>query len=356
MERTMNRPSLPPLRLALPQIDNPGHPGSQSISLKHKKPAHLSGSVRSNGDLSLYSLSSSSSQRGNSTSSLTPSRSSKLAERASGDDLSPMTLREGHTMKSHRQCSTDLERASGSRSYAHSGFENYSTEAPFEKFHQVGSLPERRDCRSPTFSSAFRRGNSTQYEDTPARVPMVMCHSNSNVDPADNSPDHHPGRLNLASSSIARQSLRIESQGFYNQTLPTAYPANSILTAPIPQAWKVAVDPKHRSSSETRAQSRIQPIETASGPRYFCPVWGCGKSFTRNFNLTQHISAIHKDERRFECSYCMATFYRRNDLTRHERAHTGERPYHCECGQGFTRTDLLSRHKQSGNCPRKRMN
>jgi hypothetical protein len=47
---------------------------------------------------------------------------------------------------------------------------------------------------------------------------------------------------------------------------------------------------------------KVQPTETASGTRYFCPVWGCGKSFTRNFNLTQHISAIHKDERRFQCT------------------------------------------------------
>ncbi|KAF2665133.1 hypothetical protein BT63DRAFT_85813 [Microthyrium microscopicum] len=44
------------------------------------------------------------------------------------------------------------------------------------------------------------------------------------------------------------------------------------------------------------------------------------------------------------CQYCHKQFKRQEHLLRHERTHTNERPFTCQCGQGFTRQDLLSRH------------
>ena len=53
-----------------------------------------------------------------------------------------------------------------------------------------------------------------------------------------------------------------------------------------------------------------------SGPFRPCPDPGCNKAFVRN-----------------------------EELTRHRRIHSGERPYACDmCGKAFTRKDHLNKH------------
>ncbi|KAL3469556.1 fungal-specific transcription factor domain-containing protein [Aspergillus californicus] len=46
------------------------------------------------------------------------------------------------------------------------------------------------------------------------------------------------------------------------------------------------------------------------------------------------------------CGYCHRQFKRMEHLQRHERIHTKERPFHCDCGQRFSRQDLLTRHRR----------
>lgn len=48
------------------------------------------------------------------------------------------------------------------------------------------------------------------------------------------------------------------------------------------------------------------------------------------------------------CEKCQYTFMRKNDLKRHERVHSDERPYKCGvCDKGFTRSDLLACHQRT---------
>ncbi|KXN68021.1 hypothetical protein CONCODRAFT_32953, partial [Conidiobolus coronatus NRRL 28638] len=50
----------------------------------------------------------------------------------------------------------------------------------------------------------------------------------------------------------------------------------------------------------------------------------------------------------FKCNICLKAFNSKNSLTRHERIHTGLRPYSCTiCNKNFGRKDILEGHKMS---------
>jgi len=79
---------------------------------------------------------------------------------------------------------------------------------------------------------------------------------------------------------------------------------------------------------------------------YVCDFPGCGREFSRRFNLKMH-QAIHnpKRERPFICDKCGKSFCRIYELRRHEVVHSKERKFVCEyCNQKFSRKDPLLRH------------
>lgn len=50
-------------------------------------------------------------------------------------------------------------------------------------------------------------------------------------------------------------------------------------------------------------------------------------------------------KRAFPCVHCSKAFFRKHDLERHARVHSGDRPYVCRvCQKGFPRNDALRRH------------
>uniref|UniRef100_A0A8C5QKP1 C2H2-type domain-containing protein n=1 Tax=Leptobrachium leishanense TaxID=445787 RepID=A0A8C5QKP1_9ANUR len=71
----------------------------------------------------------------------------------------------------------------------------------------------------------------------------------------------------------------------------------------------------------------------------------CGECVTTALSLARH-KLIHKVESRFKCSECGKCFAEASTFTSHKMIHTGEKPFKCtECGKGFTETSSLAKHK-----------
>ncbi|KAL4891536.1 hypothetical protein BDV59DRAFT_65655 [Aspergillus ambiguus] len=104
---------------------------------------------------------------------------------------------------------------------------------------------------------------------------------------------------------------------------------------------------KWTKEHEKPSNNRRRKIGTASGLQ--CSI--CGRSFTRRSNCHEHMKRHDPSRKKSHpCNYCEKTFGRNGDLRRHvETIHYGIRRFVCdECGQRFTRQDILSRHTADG--------
>ncbi|ORY41387.1 hypothetical protein BCR33DRAFT_718992 [Rhizoclosmatium globosum] len=83
-----------------------------------------------------------------------------------------------------------------------------------------------------------------------------------------------------------------------------------------------------------------------------CPVDGCGKQFSRAFNMKTHMQ-IHAEtrDRPFVCPRkgCQKSFIRVHDLNRHAVSHDKSKWFYCKgCSRGYARIDALKRHETTG--------
>jgi len=136
-----------------------------------------------------------------------------------------------------------------------------------------------------------------------------------------------------------------ENSAFEPQKINTKAPADFYLVANSkPSVYK--------AGSNILKEKRVNPLQSSntkckvppSERPYACLVENCPRRFSRSDELTRHMRT-HTGQKPFQCRICMRNFSRSDHLTTHIRTHTGEKPFACDvCGRRFARSDERRRH------------
>ncbi|KAJ3014317.1 hypothetical protein HKX48_005220 [Thoreauomyces humboldtii] len=196
--------------------------------------------------------------------------------------------------------------------------------APIEHFDQT---------EHTSYESLF--GDLPLYQNTDALYPDVP---QSALFPV--LPKHEP----VADSTVTLSYVQLAAllQAASN---PTTISPSEVAPAPAKPIVRVS-RPARRSIKDTSSTKPRRKTQI-----YTCPHKDCGKEFTRHFNLKSHLP-LHDPERPrpFSCHACEKSFFKQNDLARHEQTHTGETERACSCGKRYSRVDALKRHVKQTGC------
>ena len=86
------------------------------------------------------------------------------------------------------------------------------------------------------------------------------------------------------------------------------------------------------------------------GTEFVCEVKHCGRKFTTQASLKDHVDKAHLNIRPFECETCNKCFTTKVLLKSHQQIHSDVLGHICPyCGKGYKQSAVLYRHKLS--CP-----
>ena len=102
---------------------------------------------------------------------------------------------------------------------------------------------------------------------------------------------------------------------------------------------------KHKISKAKNKIKITQSIRENGVKKYKCAYLNCNKIFLHNNTCYSHY--IRQHTTRFQCQTCNSCFPVLSQLKRHQRSHTGEKPYKCHyCGRAFCTKGQCTRHEK----------
>ncbi|UJR36295.1 hypothetical protein I4U23_029024 [Adineta vaga] len=222
----------------------------------------------------------------------------------------------------------------------------------------------------PSSSSSSSSSSTTTTTTTTTGVVPTVPTSESNMNYVDQShyiqygtnqqpPSYHESVVKPSSSVnnfIPTLNLNGTGLSYGKSTLTTDWTTTSqnTYTLQIPTSSCVKDEPQDYIAPGINGQSMQfakpktypnRPSKTPVHERPFsCPIDNCPRRFSRSDELTRHIR-IHTGDKPFQCKICARAFSRSDHLTTHIRTHTGEKPFSCDtCGRRFARSDERKRH------------
>ncbi|KAM3928683.1 uncharacterized protein RB166_006617 isoform 1-T3 [Leptodactylus fuscus] len=200
-----------------------------------------------------------------------------------------------------------------------------------EEGTEIGSVDATANGMPETVTEV-KRVNSPKIEYSYSSSEEVngMSENSENLNPE--GPDLSPQADHIRDTPLDDSSVNGKVTKFEELDSQFSYPGNDIVESTYNNVFA--------------ASDNMSIINTLQKPHkgslFICSY--CGKSCPCKSAFIRH-QRIHTGEKPYACADCGKSFIQVSDYNNHVRSHTGEKPYTCaECGKSFSRSTYLVTH------------